>query len=404
MKHLCTWAFGAALLAASACAGSGPSGNTGDDDDDDEIDAGPRVDADPDAPDADPNAPDADPDRPDAAPDPTEELAVCDFMKPSFRPPGGLSPAEVPQFIVIGIDDNRYVDGMEFVLDQLEARHNPAGSGNPRTYDGRPLRASFFFMSAALETGGPELLAQWQRAVADGHEVGNHTATHEVADWVSEIDECNATLISQLGVDPKDIMGFRSPYLNYQQPTLVYPILQGEDHIKYDCTLRHDAYYDYLTPGASTDFYMHIWPYTLDSGADVFTAGNLGIGNYPGLWELPTYALPTSANRNGLKQPAQNYTGFDSTAYGTLNISAEAFENSMKWALDLRLENGDNRAPLLIGIHSDTYSTENVGYAQPLEARKAAIVHFLDYALSKPQVRFVSARQLLQWMCDPKPL
>ena len=88
----------------------------------------------------------------------------------------------------------------------------------------------------------------------------------------------------------------------------------------------------------------------------------------------------------------------------TLNISAQDFYNSMKWALDLRLEDVDNRAPLLIGLHSDTYSTQNMGYSQPLDQRRKAVSDFLDYALSKPEVRFVSAKQLIQWMCDPKPL
>jgi hypothetical protein len=339
--------------------------------------------------------------HPDAGPE--EQLPLCDFMAPSFKPPGGLAPAQVPQFIVLGIDDKRYVDGMEWMLDQLEARHNPAGHGNARTHDGQPLHVSFYFTSSFLDSGGSPLLAQWQRAVADGHEVGNHTYTHEVTDWQSEIDTCDSDLVAKLGIDEKDIIGFRCPYLNYQQPTLVYPVLQGFDHFKYDCTIRHDAYYDYLTPGP-TDFYMHIWPYTLDHGIDIYTGGNLGIGNFPGLWELPPYALPTSANRAGLMQPSNNYTGFDSTAYGTVGISAAAFESSLKWALDLRLAQGDNRAPLIVGLHTDTYSSENTGYSQPLAERRQAIVHFLDYALSKPDVRFVSAKQLIQWMCSPTPL
>jgi len=333
-----------------------------------------------------------------------DDLPLCDFMAPSFKPPGGLSPEQVPQFIVLGIDDNRYADGMEWLLDRLEARRKPTGSGNAGTHDGRPLRGSFYYLSSALESGGDALFTQWKRAVADGHEVGNHTNTHEVTDWQDEIDTCNDTLVSKLGVDLDDIVGFRTPYLNYQQPTLVYPVLRGFHNIKYDCTLRHDAYYDYLTPGSRTDFYLHIWPYTLDSGVDIYTAGNLAIGNYPGLWELPTYALPTSPNRQALAQPSNNYTGFDSTAYGTLGLSPAAFLNSMKWALDLRLQEGDNRAPLLIGLHSDTYSSENTGYSQPLAARRQAVEDFLDYALTKPDVRFVSAKQLIQWMCSPAPL
>jgi uncharacterized protein YpiB (UPF0302 family) len=77
----------------------------------------------------------------------------------------------------------------------------------------------------------------------------------------------------------------------------------------------------------------------------------------------------------------------------------------MKWALDFRMEEGDNRAPLTIGLHSDTYSEENTGYTQPLAARRSALSDFIDYALDTyDEVRFVTTVQMLQWMSEPTEL
>jgi hypothetical protein len=151
-------------------------------------------------------------------------IEIATQMEPSALPPGGLAPSQVPQFIVLGFDDNRYVDGMQWVLELIETRANPAGTGNTRTYDGQKLVSSFYFTSDSLELGGETLLAEWRRAAQGGHEVANHTHTHRalenegvVWDWVDEISECNSILESELGVPAGSILGVRAPFLQFDQ-------------------------------------------------------------------------------------------------------------------------------------------------------------------------------------------
>ncbi len=70
-----------------------------------------------------------------------------DNVPPSYDPPDNLAVDNVPQFIVMGFDDCMYPDGMTWVLDTLLNRKNPAGNGNPLTFDGTPLYASFYINS-----------------------------------------------------------------------------------------------------------------------------------------------------------------------------------------------------------------------------------------------------------------
>lgn len=336
-------------------------------------------------------------------------LFAVDTVPPSFEPPGNIPVNKTPQFIVFGFDDNRYTDGMQWVLDILEGKKNPAGSGNAATFDGQPLKVSFYYTSNALDTGGAELLAQWQRATNAGHEVGNHTVTHrdnelqEPFIWYPELTGCNDALVQNLGVAKTEITGVRAPYLDFLQPPLFATLKDGVDSIIYDCSIRHDPYGD--DPN-NWRFYRHIWPYTLENGIHAMTAGGYSIGNLPGFWEIPCYSLPRSNKREDMMQPSNMYTGFDSTAYGTLKISATDFYNSLVWALDFRLAEGDNRAPLTIGAHSDTYSALNTGYdgVATLEERRKAVTDFIDYALTKPDVRFVTTQQLIDWMRNPVAL
>jgi hypothetical protein len=343
-----------------------------------------------------------DADDPDPPKDPGIEIA--DFMAPAYEPPGGLKPEEVPQFVVLGFDDNRYTDGFKWVLDELAKRKNPQGKGNASTHDGDPLIVSFYFTTDSLDMGGDELLAQWKRAVAAGHEVGNHTHTHRALenegvpwDWAEEIDKANDILTRELGVAKEDIIGFRAPFLQFE--SALYDTLTSR-HMLYDCSIIH---YPVGKDGEDWQFFRHIWPYTLDNDVDTYAGGGFKAGAHAGIWEVPVYTVPRSGDRK--TSANQPIAGFDSTAWGTVGESAEAYLEQMKWALDLRLEAGDSRAPMTLGVHTDTYSEEQTAYPQTtLDARRAALTGFIDYALSKPEVRFVSAKQLLQWMSKPTAL
>jgi hypothetical protein len=69
-----------------------------------------------------------------------------------------------------------------------------------------------------------------------------------------------------------------------------------------------------------------------------------------------------------------------------------------KYSLDLRLKG--NRAPMMLGVHTDEYTEENP-YFRPKSStvadRREAIEKFLEYALSKKEVRVVPMRDILAW-------
>jgi hypothetical protein len=96
-------------------------------------------------------------------------------------------------------------------------------------------------------------------------------------------------------------------------------------------------------------------------------------------------------------------TGFDFNLWVSFKMTKAEFLATMKYSLDQRLKG--NRAPFLFGAHTDYYSSK---YTAPPNAtvaeRQAAIEEFIDYAISKPEVRVTSAKQVLDWIRNPEPL
>src|SRR3954471_14460061 len=137
-----------AILAASAAACSsspsdpvnGADGGGGDDDDD--------------APDAQ-LPPDAKPFMGvDAGCAETPAWTGNDNMPPSKSPPGGLTAAQVPQFVSIGWDDNFQTDAIYWATGILADRVNPAGNGHACTYDGTQVHGSFYLSTTYITEAG----------------------------------------------------------------------------------------------------------------------------------------------------------------------------------------------------------------------------------------------------------
>ncbi len=318
-----------------------------------------------------------------------------DKLDPSFDPPGGIPIEKTPQFIVMGFDDNCYTDGMKWLLDFIKDKKNPAGLGNDATFDGQPIKMSFYYVGQAVED--ETLLVQWQRATDAGHEVANHTKTHEttsalsVAQWESEIGECTEILADKLKVNKSEIVGFRTPYLDYAKSS--FDALKNQGFL-YECTIAHQP-----------DIYTkrHIWPYTLHNGFHALTViGDATSWKYAGFWEIPVYQM--SCDMTGYP----SYKGFDSTILR--EAVGRQWPSMLKINLDFRLTDGGNRAPYTIGVHTDTYSPSNADAAAAYDhvltcnERQKSIEDFIDYALTKPDVRFVTAQQLIQWMNKPVAL
>ena len=221
--------------------------------------------------------------------------------------------------------------------------------------------------------------------------------------WTVEIQTSNAAMAELFSIEPSDILGIRAPFL--QHDAALFDAIEATSGLMYDCSVTHtpsgDMHEDWK-------FKRHIWPYTLENDF-YFNCAFASYGSRPGIWEIPVYTMPKGASKPDRYDTDVNgnyLAGFDSTAYGTLKMSAGDFLNSMKWALDFRLESGDSRAPLTIGVHRDTYSEKHKAYddVASLAERRKAIVVFLDYAATHPEVRIVTAKQLQQWMSDPEPL
>src|SRR5439155_2542243 len=78
----------------------------------------------------------------------------------SQSPPGGLSPSQVPQFVQIGFDDNfrsglntTPPSGMTWATNFFKPLKNPAGSGKGATFDGTPVRVSFYSNTTYISGG-----------------------------------------------------------------------------------------------------------------------------------------------------------------------------------------------------------------------------------------------------------
>jgi len=321
---------------------------------------------------------------------------VFSTMAPSTMPPGGLDIENVPQFVSIGFDDNAYEDGMQWILDFMKSKVNPGAGGNPCNFDGAPARATFFINSHVGIT--PDALkALHGRAYSDGHEVANHTDTHgdalmqnpDKAVWTREITTCNDYLTG-LGVPRDQIIGFRTPFLQQSEATFQAIV---EQKFRYDCSIEH-----YYGMGGFD------WPYTLDGGRDTTHAyQGLPAGKYPALWELPVNELMTAATG------WQAVTGFDYNFWIAKKMAKQAVVDMLMANLEIRLQGGNypaNRAPLLIGGHTDLYShanaNANMAATAPVADRRAAIEEFIDRALAyHPAVRIVPFAAVLRWMQNP---
>ncbi|MDD1791553.1 polysaccharide deacetylase family protein [Enterovibrio sp. ZSDZ42] len=349
-------------------------------------------------------------------------------------------PAQVtPMFVSLGFDDNLDVDGMSWVLRLLGSNKNPDGAD---AFANSSLKASFF-MHCGPARGNDDVLTKWRQAHSEGHDIGNHTETHPddkvnwnpleswmtIEQWQQEITQCNELLMAseaQGGVGLASVSGYRAPFLTYNDNTFR---ALSDNHIQYDVSL----------PAGNTpehDGTNNYWPYTLHNGSPEHDIGvNNGwkppLSNYPNLWEIPLHTLivppDNEMDRYGLAYSlrdkiASRVPWFDAIsgkgdnfdwnlyfepAWGAAGLNENDVLAIYKYNLDLRLSG--NKSPLVLGLHSGFYGYQNgqEHFGMPestVESRRRVLEKFTEYALSKPEVRFVSHKQLVDWMEEPEPL
>jgi peptidoglycan/xylan/chitin deacetylase (PgdA/CDA1 family) len=338
----------------------------------------------------------------------------ADSMAPSIDPPGGLTPDKVPMFVMMGFDDNAYSDGINWVLDTFRSRQNPDGTAARATFFISAGFASEFFNPAGGQTEA-DVLNAWKKIKADGHEIANHSWSHaetlmgaDLATWQAEITKANDLFTKTLGIEQCKVSGFRTPFLGFNQAT--FDAIRMAGFIKYDTSVEFG--YDWWQPpgsdkgwgpGSPESGKHYYWPYTMNQP---FPAGfaSKGVVPIPGVWEFPIYTF----NKMISADMTATVTGFDFNLWTKCQSdSTFNFTEVLKNSLDQRL--AGNRSPLSIGAHSDIYSqwdqSANSAWTTfNYQQRRKALLDFIDYAQTKPEVRLVTFRQLIAWLRHPTPL
>ncbi len=339
-------------------------------------------------------------------------------MDPSQNPPGNLKVSDVPQFIMLTFDDNPNVEDMKWILDYMESRKNPKGSGNAKTFDNIPIRAAFYTNGRFLDAS-EELTELHLRAYQSGHEIANHTQNHyngsafTVDQWLTEMQLCRESFI-KAGLPVDALRGFRTPFVAYNAATFEAVEAFG---LLYDTSVEEG----FTEDQNGSNFF---WPYTLHAGSPgnrhSYEIGNKElIGRHSGLWEVPIHGfmIPSDSQseefgldaglREKIKRNFANagydswdinsgkVTGFDWNILEMAKLDGEEFLAILKYSLDLRLSG--NRAPFMFGGHTALFSSDKPD-------RREALESFIDYALSHSEVRFVTPQNLIDWMSSPEPI
>lgn len=387
-------------------------------------------------------------------------MVTAATLDASATPPNNLAVNNVPQLLVMGFDDNLDAGGLQWMLDFIENLKNPEGTGNKETYDGTPVRCSFYDNTRnGFDSLPDDLVVQHKRAFTMGNEIGDHTAHHwhtatdtanglfidaPAENWASEISLAKEDLISKGVCESKDIVAFRTPFLEYNNA--LFQVLKDSGFV-YDCSIEEGGQY---LNDENQDGTNYFYPYTLDKGSPGHNGGwtndpdnpdHFEVTPVPGLWELPNHLIVVPPDSlcehygvaSGFRaRVANNIVGGDSTAdkeyYDDLksngkitgfdyNLWTSHTENGaeldsmeflaiLKYTLDLRLQG--NRAPFMMGAHTQFYTAkadaEEDFPKSKYMARRWAIESFITYALSKPEVRMVPGIKVINWMENPTGL
>jgi hypothetical protein len=348
-----------------------------------------------------------------------------------------------PQLVAITFDDGfgleaGGVGGVNDIVAFCEGRANPPGTASAATFDGAPVRVTFYLTT----TWGQhrENLDGWARARAAGHELANHTESHpnggevaagsylprnfDLASWRTEMSAASAFLRQALGVGGGP-GGFRAPFLAYNDA--MFAALR-ELGFLYDSSILGGLLVD-------EDGRRGPWPYRLDRGSIHAAAlhdvqGLPRVGCHPGLWEVPVSTLTVPPDdlagcygvRPGLRgrivrsmpypslcdSAAGKIAGLDYTLLVESGLAPEEMTAILAHTLDLRL--AGNRAPLVFAGHtfmyafSDRGGNPNTASLAVRAARWQALASFIEYALSRREVRLCSVKDVVSWMARPAPL
>ncbi|KAJ7909389.1 hypothetical protein B0H13DRAFT_2192837, partial [Mycena leptocephala] len=294
----------------------------------------------------------------------------------STSPPGGLSPSDVPMFVVFTADDAVQSYTLDSVNQFLAHRQNPNGC---------PPKMTYF---TSLNFTNYTLVTDWFVA---GNEIADHTMTHVGDPSEDEIKGNLIALNALAGIPLASIRGFRAPFLNYSVNTLKR---LAAAKFTYDSSAA--ASIPVTDPG--TDAF---WPYTLDNGManDCLEVEGSCKGQpvLPGFWEIPMYAFFDNLGAAG---PHLMDPWLDAPNGATKNndtVTLEYMKNTFT------AHYNGNRQPIGLYTHPIHLSTTYPG-VNPSNSTINMINQFLDWAQEQQNVWIVSNEQLLAWVQNPVPV
>lgn len=288
--------------------------------------------------------------------------------------PGGLMPERTPQFILLTVDDG--LNPGTLIRSVTDGRTH---------LDGCPVPATMFVSMVRNTTKCSTVLELYRQ----GFEIAAHTLTHKRMVGVErEIAEGRRQLV-ECGVPEADIVGVRAPFL------WVDPALRQVVHelgLLYDSSIMES-----MNGSVSNGFGDRLWPFDMGGGIpinctsdDKYTQICSEEERWPGLWEVPVW------QQNELDGPYPMDPGF---SYECMcHISNHSALDILKANFDAAYSG--NRAPFNVYVHPFWLKNKPDGFDPSLQQ----LQQFVEYALAKPDVWFITMRQLIAWMQNPVPV
>ena len=181
--------------------------------------------------------------------------------------------------------------------------------------------------------------------------------------------QARAALSELSGIPKEKIAGFRAPYLKYngQGFQVVF-----DQHFLYDSSVTD------IAAGLSKGSRGRLWPYTLDYGiAQKCFTGICPEKNYPGLFEIPIYAM-LSKNSAPVAMDPEGGEG-------------RIFE---LWQENFYQHRQGNHSPFGIYLHGAWLKNDS---------HRAALERFLEWVQQQDDVWFVTMQDILGYMRHPVP-
>jgi hypothetical protein len=305
--------------------------------------------------------------------------------------------AEVPQHVLIVVDDNGHAQGMRWLYETFE-KHNLRGKIT-------------YFITGNYAEGKPNYLGgpinEWWSTLAREDWIGIHGLTHESSniDWPQErwFDE-NAGVMHEITSHVTPGLGSawtgypfgaRAPYLACTEAYLS-ALDRIEPHILYDASMVVHP-----TGPASTTARDQSWPFSLDTPLplDVELPFSEKLGrrvalNKHRILEVPVYAWAVS--RNGHSSADMWMPSLDANYFDVYPCKGDvanadgikAFEENLKAHYD------GNRAPFHLGLHAQNYMADRRCERASVEAMLAIIERL---GSTENKVQFTSIPRFLEW-------